>query len=69
MYSPLVPLSCLPQCLQGEKELSPWGGPSVSDPGLDLTALSWEVGCGAPVPEVICDNSPYRTLTGDCNNR
>ncbi|XP_008145949.2 lactoperoxidase isoform X1 [Eptesicus fuscus] len=42
---------------------------NVTDPGLDLTALSWEVGCGAPVPEVICDDSPYRTLTGDCNNR
>lgn len=42
---------------------------NVTDPSLDLTALSWEVGCGAPVPEVICDNSSYRTLTGDCNNQ
>lgn len=41
---------------------------NVTDPSLDLTALSWEVGCGAPVPEVICDNSSYRTITGDCNN-
>ncbi|KAK1331323.1 hypothetical protein QTO34_009276 [Cnephaeus nilssonii] len=52
------------------KRLRPKATPiNVTDPGLDLTALSWEVGCGAPVPEVICDNSPYRTLTGDCNNR
>ncbi|KAI4532968.1 hypothetical protein MG293_015987 [Ovis ammon polii] len=43
---------------------------NVTDPSLDLTALSWEVGCGAPVPLVKCDeNSPYRTITGDCNNR
>lgn len=41
-----------------------------TDPSLDLTALSWEVGCGVPVPVVRCDNnSPYRTITGDCNNR
>ncbi|OWK14126.1 LPO, partial [Cervus elaphus hippelaphus] len=41
-----------------------------TNPSLDLTALSWEVGCGAPVPLVKCDeNSPYRTMTGDCNNR
>ncbi|CAI9162509.1 unnamed protein product [Rangifer tarandus platyrhynchus] len=43
---------------------------NATDPSLDLTALSWEVGCGAPVPLVKCDeNSPYRTITGDCNNR
>ncbi|XP_020922931.1 lactoperoxidase [Sus scrofa] len=43
---------------------------NVTDPSLDLTALSWEVGCDAPVPMVKCDeNSPYRTITGDCNNR
>ncbi|XP_011373392.1 lactoperoxidase isoform X3 [Pteropus vampyrus] len=43
---------------------------ATSDPSLDLTALSWEVGCGASVPVVKCDyNSPYRTITGDCNNR
>ncbi|XP_057570504.1 lactoperoxidase isoform X2 [Hippopotamus amphibius kiboko] len=43
---------------------------NVTDPSLDLTALSWEVGCGAPVPLAKCDlNSPYRTITGDCNNR
>ncbi|XP_006924934.1 lactoperoxidase isoform X1 [Pteropus alecto] len=43
---------------------------NVTDPSLDLTALSWEVGCGASVPVVKCDyNSPYRTITGDCNNR
>ncbi|XP_040352956.1 lactoperoxidase isoform X1 [Herpailurus yagouaroundi] len=53
-----------------EKELSPSGVPSVSEPSLDLTALSWEVGCGAPVPVVKCDkDNPYRTITGDCNNR
>uniref|UniRef100_A0A8C3YN05 Lactoperoxidase n=1 Tax=Catagonus wagneri TaxID=51154 RepID=A0A8C3YN05_9CETA len=43
---------------------------NVTDPSLDLTALSWEVGCDAPVPIVPCEeNSPYRTITGDCNNR
>ncbi|KAB0395097.1 hypothetical protein E2I00_000095, partial [Balaenoptera physalus] len=43
---------------------------NVTDPSLDLTALSQEVGCGIPVPLVKCDeNSPYRTITGDCNNR
>ncbi|XP_036693007.1 lactoperoxidase isoform X1 [Balaenoptera musculus] len=43
---------------------------NVTDPSLDLTALSQEVGCGVPVPLVKCDeNSPYRTITGDCNNR
>ena len=48
----------------------PSGVSSLSDPSLDLTALSWEVGCGAPFPLVKCDeNSPYRTITGDCNNR
>lgn len=53
-----------------EKELSSFGAPSVSDPSLDLTALSLEVGCDAPVPVVQCDeDSPYRTITGDCNNR
>ncbi|XP_023561288.1 lactoperoxidase isoform X1 [Octodon degus] len=37
---------------------------------LDLTSLSAEVGCDAPAPVVSCDmNSPYRTITGDCNNR
>ncbi|XP_036310250.1 lactoperoxidase [Pipistrellus kuhlii] len=43
--------------------------PNSTDLGLDLTALSWKVGCGAPVPEVTCDNSSYRTLTGACNNQ
>ncbi|XP_059005316.1 lactoperoxidase [Mustela lutreola] len=43
---------------------------NATDPSLDLTALSWEVGCDAPVPVVQCDeDSPYRTITGDCNNR
>ncbi|XP_036925663.1 lactoperoxidase isoform X1 [Sturnira hondurensis] len=42
---------------------------NATDPNLDLTALSREVGCGAPVPVVRCDNSPYRSLTGECNNR
>lgn len=61
-----------------EKELifsewrnSPFGPPSVAELSLDLTALYWEVGCGVPVPASAgCDqNSPYRTITGDCNNR
>ncbi|XP_055112574.2 lactoperoxidase isoform X1 [Symphalangus syndactylus] len=43
---------------------------NVTDPSLDLTSLSLEVGCGAPAPVVRCDQcSPYRTITGDCNNR
>ncbi|XP_034882642.1 lactoperoxidase isoform X2 [Mirounga leonina] len=43
---------------------------NATDPSLDLTALSWEVGCDAPAPAVKCDkDSPYRTITGDCNNR
>ncbi|XP_046532549.1 lactoperoxidase isoform X2 [Equus quagga] len=43
---------------------------NATDPSLDLTALSSEVGCGASVPVVECDaHSPYRTITGDCNNR
>lgn len=53
-----------------EKKLSPFGVSSVSDPSLDLTALSKEVGCDGYVPVLKCDNnSPYRTITGDCNNR
>ncbi|XP_033703021.1 lactoperoxidase isoform X1 [Tursiops truncatus] len=43
---------------------------NITDLSLDFTALSQEVGCGVPVPLVKCDeNSPYRTITGDCNNR
>ncbi|XP_003929157.1 lactoperoxidase [Saimiri boliviensis] len=43
---------------------------NVTGPSLDLTSLSREVGCGAPAPGVRCDPcSPYRTITGDCNNR
>ncbi|XP_045841421.1 lactoperoxidase [Meles meles] len=43
---------------------------NATDPSLDLTALSGEVGCDAPVPVMKCDeDSPYRTITGDCNNR
>ncbi|KAK2496649.1 hypothetical protein MC885_013245 [Smutsia gigantea] len=43
---------------------------NVTELSLDLTALYWEVGCGGPVPVAGCDqNSPYRTITGDCNNR
>ncbi|XP_017395229.1 lactoperoxidase [Cebus imitator] len=43
---------------------------NVTGPSLDLTSLSQEVGCGAPAPVVRCDPcSPYRTITGDCNNR
>ncbi|XP_007956199.1 lactoperoxidase [Orycteropus afer afer] len=43
---------------------------NVTDPSLDLAFLSHEVGCGVPAPVVKCDmNSPYRTITGDCNNR
>lgn len=46
------------------------GIPSVADPRLDLSKLSWEVGCGTPVSAVSCDkDSPYRTITGHCNNR
>ncbi|KAM6175164.1 lactoperoxidase isoform 2-T2 [Erethizon dorsatum] len=44
--------------------------PITSGSSLDLTSLSAEVGCDAPAPLVSCDmNSPYRTITGDCNNR
>ncbi|XP_008062545.1 lactoperoxidase isoform X2 [Carlito syrichta] len=43
---------------------------NITDPSLDLTSLSQEVGCGTPAPVVKCDlNSPYRTITGECNNR
>ncbi|XP_004707438.1 lactoperoxidase [Echinops telfairi] len=36
----------------------------------DWAVLSREVGCGVPGPVPKCDqNSPYRTITGDCNNR
>ncbi|XP_019591965.2 lactoperoxidase isoform X1 [Rhinolophus sinicus] len=43
---------------------------NATDPSLDLTALSWEVGCEVPVPVVRCNkSSPYRTITGECNNR
>ncbi|XP_012664219.1 lactoperoxidase isoform X1 [Otolemur garnettii] len=43
---------------------------NVTVPSLDLTSLSSEVGCDAPALAVKCDfNSPYRTISGDCNNR
>ncbi|XP_008840926.1 lactoperoxidase [Nannospalax galili] len=43
---------------------------NVTGQGLDLTSLSWEVGCDAPALPVNCNiSSPYRTITGDCNNR
>ncbi|XP_033618608.1 lactoperoxidase [Fukomys damarensis] len=43
---------------------------NVTGSSLDLTSLSAEVGCDAPTPVVSCDmNSPYRTISGDCNNR
>ncbi|XP_047402153.1 lactoperoxidase isoform X1 [Sciurus carolinensis] len=43
---------------------------NVTGSTLNLTSLFWEVGCDVPAPAVKCDmNSPYRTITGDCNNR
>ncbi|KAH0520539.1 Lactoperoxidase [Microtus ochrogaster] len=43
---------------------------NVTGQGLDLTSLSWEVGCDPPAKAVTCDiSNPYRTITGDCNNR
>lgn len=43
---------------------------NVTGQGLDLTSLSWEVGCDPPASPLNCDmSSPYRTITGDCNNR
>ncbi|XP_041521822.1 lactoperoxidase isoform X2 [Microtus oregoni] len=43
---------------------------NVTGQGLDLTSLSWEVGCEPPAKAVTCDiSNPYRTITGDCNNR
>ncbi|KAM5273721.1 LOW QUALITY PROTEIN: lactoperoxidase [Ctenodactylus gundi] len=43
---------------------------NVTGSSLELTLLSAEVGCDAPAPRVNCDASvPYRTITGDCNNR
>ncbi|XP_007536196.1 lactoperoxidase isoform X1 [Erinaceus europaeus] len=42
---------------------------NTTDSSLDLTALSREVGCDVPAPVVRCDNSTYRTITGNCNNR
>ncbi|KAM6163968.1 lactoperoxidase isoform 2-T2 [Rhynchocyon petersi] len=41
-----------------------------SEPSLDLAFLSEEVGCEDPAPVVKCSkDSPYRTITGECNNR
>ncbi|XP_021104378.1 lactoperoxidase isoform X3 [Heterocephalus glaber] len=53
------------------KRLRPQGPlTNVTGSSLDLASLSAEVGCDAPTPAVSCDtNSPYRTITGDCNNR
>ncbi|XP_051680776.2 lactoperoxidase [Oryctolagus cuniculus] len=43
---------------------------NVTGPSLDLALLSREVGCDGPAPVVKCDvDSPYRTITGHCNNR
>ncbi|KAF7479328.1 lactoperoxidase [Marmota monax] len=43
---------------------------NVTGSSLNLTLLSWEVGCEAPAPVEKCDmDSPYRTIMGDCNNR
>ncbi|XP_055982507.1 lactoperoxidase [Sorex fumeus] len=52
------------------KRLTQRAKTNATVPRLDLTALSWKAGCGAPVRVVACDqDSPYRTITGDCNNR
>ncbi|NP_536345.2 lactoperoxidase isoform X1 [Mus musculus] len=43
---------------------------NVTGQGLDLTLLSWEAGCDPPAPTMTCNiSSPYRTITGYCNNR
>uniref|UniRef100_G3UBF9 Lactoperoxidase n=1 Tax=Loxodonta africana TaxID=9785 RepID=G3UBF9_LOXAF len=43
---------------------------NVTGPSLHLAFLFHEVGCGLPASAVICNKySPYRTITGDCNNR
>ncbi|XP_051013771.1 lactoperoxidase [Acomys russatus] len=43
---------------------------NVTGQGLNLTLLSSEVGCDFPAPLANCNpSSPYRTITGDCNNR
>ncbi|XP_077021024.1 lactoperoxidase isoform X2 [Tamandua tetradactyla] len=43
---------------------------NITDPSLDLASLCREVGCGSVPAVVQChQKSPYRTITGDCNNR
>ncbi|XP_049620935.1 lactoperoxidase-like [Suncus etruscus] len=52
------------------KRLTKRAKTNTTVPRLDLSTLSWEVGCGTPVSAVSCDkDSPYRTITGHCNNR
>ncbi|XP_006154712.1 lactoperoxidase isoform X1 [Tupaia chinensis] len=43
---------------------------NVTEASLDLTQLSGEVGCNTRATVLKCDtNSPYRTISGACNNR
>ncbi|XP_028937561.1 lactoperoxidase [Ornithorhynchus anatinus] len=56
--------------LEKDTALTMMAGPNVTAPQVNLEKLFQEVGCDVQMPPLRCqEDSPYRTITGECNNR